>query len=92
MLSAIGSPLVAGGTAPSMATRYIRVVKSFFPGKGGALPVGAIVELSANVAAEAVHSNKAVFVEPPAPVAEPPAQVEPEPAPEPKGKKFNVRK
>jgi hypothetical protein len=93
VLSAIGSPLVAG-SAPSMQkTRHVRVVRAFFPGKGKALEVGAVVELPAYIAAEAVHSNKAVFVEPPAPaVEEPPAAVEPVQALEPKGKKFNARK
>ena len=80
VLSAAGSALVAGSAGSPMRTQWVEVRRSFFF-EGKALPVGAVVEVPAWVAAEAVHSNKAVRVEKPAPVVveEPvaPAEVAP---------------
>lgn len=84
MLSAMGSPLVAGSAAPSMQTRYIRIERAVYVG-GVVQPVGAVLEVPRHVAASLISSNKASATDKPAPVEEPVAA--PDPAPEPKGKK-----
>jgi hypothetical protein len=69
-LLAAGSPLVAGGAVPVMATRYVRVVRSFFH-QGVPQPVGAVIEVPRFIAAEAIHCGKAVAAEKPVPVVVP---------------------
>jgi hypothetical protein len=91
VLSAAGSALVAGSAVSAMQTQWIKVRRAFFFDKK-VLPVGAVVELPAWVAAEAVHSQKAVRVEKPAPVVVEEPAAPAEVAPEPKGRKFNARK
>ena len=63
-LLAAGSPLVAGGAVPVMATRYVRVVRSFFH-QGVPQPVGAVIEVPRFIAAEVIHCGKAVAAEKP---------------------------
>lgn len=91
VLSAAGSPLVAGSAGAAMQTQWVEVRRAFFF-EGKALSVGAVVELPLWVAAEAVHANKAARVQKPAPVEpEVPVEAPAEVAPEPKGKR-NARK
>jgi len=94
VLSANSSALVAGSTAPVMQTKFILVRRAFFDHQKKVLPIGAIVEVPAWLAAEAIQCGKASPAEKPAPVAPPVVEpdVVPEPAPEPKGKRFNARK
>jgi hypothetical protein len=73
-----------------MQTQWIEVRRAFFFEKK-VLPVGAVVEVPAWVAAEAVHSLKAVRVEKPAPVVVEEPAAPAEVAPKPKGKR-NARK
>lgn len=86
MLSAIGSPLVAGGTAPQMQSVHIRVVRAVFH-EGKPLPVGAVVEIPRSAAAGIVASGKAVFTDPPAPPPTPEPTVAEEPVRKPRGKR-----
>lgn len=88
MLSAIGSPLVAGGMASTnMETRYIKVIRPFFH-KREVQPAGAVIEVPKHVAAEVIASGKASAADKPAPAVKadppPPAKTEPVAAPAPK--------
>lgn len=67
MLSAIGSPLVAGSAASPMATKHVEVIRSFYLA-GAAQSVGSVIEVDAKFAVELVASNKAKIVDAPKPV------------------------
>lgn len=67
MLSAAGSPLVAGGAPSPMSTKHIEVIRPFYFG-GKPLKVGAVVEVESRFASELVCANKAKFVDAPKPV------------------------
>lgn len=91
MLSAIGSPLVAGSNVSAMqATQRIRVERAFFLEKV-VQPVGAVIEVPKHIARGLIAAGKASVAVEPAPVIEAPvvaeAPADPVPAPEPKGKK-----
>jgi hypothetical protein len=93
VLSAIGSPLVAGSSASAMELQFIRVLRAFYVGNN-VLAVGAIVEVPRHVAAGAIAAGKAEATEKPAPVIveEPVEAVAPEvtvedPVPQKRGKK-----
>jgi hypothetical protein len=90
MLSTANTPLVVGGVASPMTTRWVKVVRSFFH-QGKPIPVGEVVELPRWVAAEALFCGKAVKAEKPV-IAE--VSVEPEvaPAPQPTRGNRNARK
>jgi len=81
MLSAAGSPLVAGsGVEINMKTQRIRVLRPFNL-DGKSQPKGAEIEIPLSFAIELRSANKAEFIEPkPDPKPEPaPAKAEAEP-------------
>jgi hypothetical protein len=77
VLLAAGSPLVAGGAVSEMKTQTIKVVRAFFV-DGKVQPVGAVIDVPAWVAAEAVYCGKAVRTEKPAVVETVPEAPPPE--------------
>lgn len=70
MLTAAGSPLVAGSVVSerNMAIRKVKAVRSFMWDRK-AVKVGETVDLPDHAAFEVVWSKKAEYVEAPAPVA-----------------------
>lgn len=86
VLSAAGSPLVAGSTSnPVSKTVFVRVERPFYANRV-VQPVGTILQLDKFHAASLIASGKASAVQKPAPAA-PAVLDEPAPAPKPKGKK-----
>jgi hypothetical protein len=86
VLLATGSLLVAGSTATPMQTRFILVHRAFYGHQKKVLKVGAVAEVPAWLAVEAVQCGRASYAEPPAPPP-PVNDVSVQPVPEPKGTK-----
>lgn len=60
MLSAIGSPLVAGSPMGKDMLKKVKVLRAFYVGRD-VQKAGSIIELDAALAASVVASNKAEF-------------------------------
>lgn len=85
VLSAAGSPLVAGSTSAAMSsTVLIRVERPFYANRV-VQPAGTILKLDRFHAASLIASGKASAVQQPAPAA-PAANEGPDPAPAPRQK------